>query len=62
MNGCNHNYGKWGVPFNSIEVRDSGSFGKTVSVDVVVQERICRKCKSVDAQRVREGRLNQRQS
>lgn len=58
--GYNHDFDRRRKPFNSWEVRDSGSFGNTVKVDVVVQERTCKICNYVESHKVREGKLNSR--
>lgn len=53
-----HKWTGWGKPFNSEEVRTRGSFGKTSTDDVVVQEKYCVKCGLVKSQVVREGRVS----
>ncbi len=58
FNKHKHRFLKWGEIFNSSAVRDSGHFGDTVEIKVVVQERICIDCNLVEARRVRQGSVN----
>lgn len=57
MRNCEHDYEKWSDPYNSFDVRDCGSFGNTVKVDTVMQERVCKDCNITEARDVRTGKL-----
>ena len=50
-----HNWSKWGLLYDSEITKSRGNFGSVSRDPVVVQDRRCFKCNSVQTRIVREG-------
>lgn len=52
-----HNWSKWSLPFPSTYRKAMGNFGDSVTVPVVIQKRVCKKCGKAQVTCVQEGNL-----